>query len=266
MIDASLLRVGCDPELFFKHDGKFLSAYGLVQGDKLNPTPLMKGAVQVDGMALEFNIEPAKNAAEFVENISTVLQQIRNSVSPDIEFDYSSTVHLTQEYLSSRCYEEIELGCEPDFNVYTGEPNVKPDVDKPMRTAGGHVHIGFAEDLPDTEMVHDIRTKLVRLCDVYLGVPSVLLDKDVERRTMYGKAGAYRKKHYGVEYRSLSNFWIRDADLSKWVYDQVELLFSQLGNFDKLSEQLPDVERIINESDKDAARALVQQLDIKLPY
>ena len=52
----SKILVGCDPEIFVKQAGVFKSAHGLVVGDKKDPQKVNKGAVQVDGMALEFNI------------------------------------------------------------------------------------------------------------------------------------------------------------------------------------------------------------------
>lgn len=33
--------------------------------------------------------------------------------------------------------------------------------------------------------------------DVYVGIPSVLYDKDKYRRTLYGQAGSFRKTRYG---------------------------------------------------------------------
>lgn len=51
--------VGADPELFVSKAGVILSAFGLVGGTKKVPQKVERGAVQVDGMALEFNIDPA---------------------------------------------------------------------------------------------------------------------------------------------------------------------------------------------------------------
>ena len=54
-----MITVGADPELFVKKGRSFQSAYGMIPGTKQKPKKVIKGAVQVDGMALEFNIDRA---------------------------------------------------------------------------------------------------------------------------------------------------------------------------------------------------------------
>ena len=55
-------KVGADPEIFLGDaDGGLVSAYGLIKGDKEHPFPVTNGAVQVDGMAAEFNIDPDRD-------------------------------------------------------------------------------------------------------------------------------------------------------------------------------------------------------------
>ena len=68
------ILVGADPELFVKNpnSGEFISAHGMVPGTKYDPYKVDKGAIQVDGMALEFNIDPARTVDEFVRNITEV--------------------------------------------------------------------------------------------------------------------------------------------------------------------------------------------------
>ena len=66
------ILVGCDPEVFVKKNNQFVSAHGLIRGDKKNPFPVKDGAVQVDGMALEFNINPAHSENEFVFSVQSV--------------------------------------------------------------------------------------------------------------------------------------------------------------------------------------------------
>jgi len=261
------LSLGCDPELFLKQAGAFHSAFGVVTGTKDKPTPLEKGAVQVDGMALEFNISPAENAQQFVENIGEVMKQIRSAINPDIEFDYSSTVHLTEDYLKQRQPAEVELGCDPDYNAWSGEVNPKPEQGRPMRTAGGHIHLGFGKDIVWTENMIEVGHKIIHLCDVFLGIPSVLVDPDVERRSMYGKAGAFRFKEYGVEYRSLSNFWIKTPELQTWAFNQAELAYMAFFEYDDIMKAISDydVQEVINNSDKESAKAIVELLGIQLP-
>src|SRR5690606_5853835 len=82
------------------------------------------------------------------------------------------------------------------------------------RTCGGHIHIGY--DSPDFIVSEDI----VHAMDTVLGLESINLDKDDRRREMYGKAGCFRVKDYGVEYRTLSNFWLQSDELKKWAYNK----------------------------------------------
>jgi hypothetical protein len=49
------------------------------------------------------------------------------------------------------------------------------------------------------------------MLDLRLAVPSLIWDKDKKRRLLYGKAGCFRPKPYGMEYRTLSNAWLNPA-------------------------------------------------------
>ena len=177
------ILIGCDPELFLKKDGLFRSAYGLIKGDKKNPFPVDKGAVQVDGMALELNIHPASSAEEFSQNIETVLTQMKAMV-PEYEVVATPTAEFELEYFASQPHDALALGCEPDFNAYSFEENPRPRTDKPIRTGGGHIHIGWGEGL-DTSKGSDHFfhcASLTRVLDTYVGSLSLLWDADDERR------------------------------------------------------------------------------------
>jgi hypothetical protein len=108
----------------------------------------------------------------------------------------------------------VELGCDPDFNAWDhGAANEPPDMFQPLRTAGGHLHIGWNVD----EREHQIKAMaLVKQLDCFLGLWSLRLDTNgALRRSLYGKAGAFRLKPYGVEYRVLSNFWMFHQPLTR---------------------------------------------------
>jgi len=103
---------------------------------------------------------------------------------------------------------------DPDLNVYLKQQNESPSSNTTLRTCGGHIHIGY--DNPSIETSE----KIVYAMDMMLGLDSIILDSDVKRRSMYGKAGSFRFKPYGLEYRTLSNFWIKNDKSIEWTYDR----------------------------------------------
>lgn len=212
------ILIGADPEIFVKKDGNLVSAHNLIPGTKAKPYKVDKGAVQVDGMALEFNINPASSEDEFVANINTVMGCLKGMV-PDHEFCIEPTAHFGKELIESQPEEARVLGCEPDYNAYTGMENPRPDAEFPFRTASGHVHIGWTKDMDPHDPEHFEACRMVtKQLDVMLGVPSLLWDRDKERRKLYGNFGAFRPKSYGCEYRVLSNLWLSNEMLTRFVY------------------------------------------------
>ena len=212
-------KIGADPEFFVKRAGRLVSAYGLIPGNKENPHKVPKGAVQVDGMALEFNIDPAETYFEFEDHMSKVLTSITKMV-PGYEIFIEPVADFGLDYIEAQPKEAKELGCSPDFNAYTKQANPRPNADTPFRTASGHVHIGWTDapvDINDEGHLEACRA-LTKSLDVWLGIPSLIWDQDDRRRTLYGAAGAFRPKPYGMEYRVLSNKWIADPLLRKTVY------------------------------------------------
>ena len=215
------ILVGADPEVFVRKVGKkqFQSAHGLIVGDKKNPQKVNMGAVQVDGMALEFNIDPAKDEAEFVRNITGVMK-IMSEMVPDYELVPVPVANFTQRVMDAAPPEALELGCDPDFNAWNnGEANPRPNGAVNFRTGAGHVHIGWTNGVDVADPGHkEACIMAAKQLDFYLGLSSLIYDKDTKRRTMYGAQGAFRPKPYGVEYRVLSNAWLQSEELIAWVY------------------------------------------------
>ena len=259
------ILLGCDPEVFVKRNGIFHSAHALIPGDKKNPFKVDKGAVQVDGMALEFNIEPAHSCDEFVTNISTVFEILKGMVS-EYQIVTTPVADFTEEVMKSQPKEALELGCDPDYNAWTGYENVKPDSDRPMRTASGHIHVGWTDGEDIHDPVHQSSCNSVaKQLDFFLGLPSLFIDDDVRRRSMYGKAGCVRYKSYGVEYRTLSNVWLSSVELMKWVYESTVAAMTQLRSGNHLAEKYGDVQEIINTSDKDSAHKIITEMGLVIP-
>lgn len=252
-----IIKVGADPEVFVRQNGVFRSAHGLIEGTKQNPHPVEKGAVQVDGMALEFNIDPATTQKDWLFNISTVMRQLEAMV-PEHDIAITSTADFGAAYIAQQPEEARILGCEPDFNAYTEAINPAPDVTQPFRTAAGHVHIGWTKnaDITSPQHLYLCRT-LIKQLDCFLGLPSKIFDGDGRRRQLYGKAGAFRPKPYGVEYRVLSNKWLQTQELQRWVYRGVKNAIKDLKRGRNCFQQ-HDISNIFNNQGIGSAREYIR--------
>lgn len=222
---------GADPELFVVDStkGNIVSCHDLLPGTKANPHAVQHGAVQVDGTAAEFNIDPASSFEEFDRNIVAVTEQLQKML-PDTHYLIAVAAHqYHKEYFETLPYSAIELGCMPDYDAWTGKRNPKPRASgRPtLRTAAGHVHIGWSRDDGKPHNTQDPGflaecNLLIQLMDWHVGAWACTVDQDVTRRALYGKAGACRYKPYGVEYRTLSNFWVMDADHRRQMWNRMQ--------------------------------------------
>lgn len=216
-----MFLLGADPEVFVAKDGEFVCAHGLIPGTKEAPYVVHRGAVQVDGAALEFNTLPCASYKEFQDNIDLMISTLQGMV-PDFDLLPNAAVEIPAGMREALPPEVLQIGCNPDFNAYTEEMNPPPDEATNIRAAGGHLHIGgiFLPEYTDKQK-YKSSLRLARLLDKYVGVYSILWDKDTLRRKVYGSAGACRLKPYGVEYRTLSNRWVFSRDITRFVYDGV---------------------------------------------
>lgn len=247
-------KIGCDPEIFLRDRkyGSYRSAVGLIGGSKDAPLPIDNdgSAILEDNVAVEFNTKPASSVDEFRSGIHKVLAHLRG-ILPGYEFSKESAVSFPKEELATP--QAQEFGCMPDFDAWRKCENDKPAADDPnLRSCGGHIHVGsnIAKKKP---------IEVIRAMDLFLGVPSVALDTGVLRRNLYGKAGCFRFKPYGVEYRTLSNFWIFDDALMEWAYEGTKraLMFVKDGSVIAPEDEFR-IQRCINTSNKDDYEHLVK--------
>lgn len=256
------ITIGADPEVFVSQDGEIISAENMTVGTKDNPFPISEEGhcLQKDNIMLEFNVPPSSTRDEFVDNINTCKEYIETLVAVhDAELTIQSSAIVKEKYLQSR--QAKEFGCEPDLNVYLKGPNEPINAATNLRTCGGHIHIGF-EKAP--MMGIDDIEHIVKAMDMVLGLKSLALDNDDKRRSMYGKAGSFRVKPYGIEYRTLSNFWIKDDELIKWAFDNtleaINLVTS--GTIYQLVENYgTEVEHCINNNLKARAKVLLAKIE-----
>lgn len=218
-----MILIGADPELFvFTRDGKPVSAHDLIPGTKYDPFEVSKGAVQVDGVAAEFNIEPANTEDEFFFNIASVEAQLLEMIqkkNSDFILRATPTVNFTRKQWKDIPEEAKLLGCEPDYDAYSCKPNEKPKTDKFMRTGSGHVHISWGQTKKDVLKPWDQHcASLVWHLDKHLYPESLKWDPDKTRQELYGKPGCFRPKKYGLEYRTLSNAWLANEKTIRYVF------------------------------------------------
>ena len=268
--------IGADPEIFVKNAaGVNVSAHDIVPGSKKAPHKVAKGAVQPDGLAAEFNIDPVpyNDFAAFDENIFTVLSALQKTLPEGHKFDLRASTVFDKAYYDSLPESAKELGCDPDYCAYSEdpfEPNKRPDGASGLRSAAGHIHIGWGADIPVDHPDHiEICRKLIRNLDVYVGLGMTVFDRDTERRKLYGKAGAYRPKSYGVEYRTPSNAWLPKREYRLFIHGLVGRCLNDMSAGKDIASQLAgkyDIASIINDGDaKSAKMILTKSLGVTIP-
>lgn len=193
------VTIGADPELFIINEKtkKVVSSVGKIPGEKGNPyvaddMPTGFG-LETDNILAEFNIPPVSDEGSFINNIEYMKQYIDKfvkNINPDYGILCAASKTVDKSQLQSP---QAQLfGCDVDYNAYTESPNPKPEGSKTnLRSAGFHIHVGYDNPNIDSSLL------IVKYLDMYLGVPSVIYDKDKRRRSLYGKAGCFRLTSYG---------------------------------------------------------------------
>jgi hypothetical protein len=257
MIIQSEFTAGCDPELFLTQDDMLLAAHMFCEGTKDEPLSLPSGGfVMYDNVAIEFGIPPAKTEKEFTTHVMTAIKELTEFLPDDVQLMCVPSATFPQGVLIHP--ECKEAGCDPDFNAWTGKQNIVADdlMEQALRSCGGHLHVGhwFAQKNP---------REFIQWMDYANGMISVTLDNSKEakeRRKLYGKAGCYRPTEYGVEYRTLSNFWIQDELHVKLQYNLINDVINAIEYGKIVLPNLePDVvQKVINEGDEGFAREVVR--------
>lgn len=256
-------KLGADPEIFLLHsDSSPKSAINIIEGTKETPFKITElgHSVQVDNVLLEFNVPPSTDPKQMKHDIDIVMNWFKVNLPKGDLTSIVSSLNFPEEELKHK--DAGEFGCDPDFNAWTGAENDKPNcADKSLRSAGGHLHISY----PDYSMYQSLA--IIKAADLFLGVPSVLFDPDEKRRHLYGKAGSFRYKDYsneegGVEYRTLSNFWIKNYYYINIIFKQMDKVFKYVNNnppIDSSSQLGLDIVECINNSDQDLARKIIKE-------
>ena len=256
-----VLAVGSDPEFFIQNrDGKIIPSRGIIPGTKKKPRPLVWGAVHRDNVCCELNPLPGMSESEFSDNFENLKEEVEDKMlRPRRMSLVAKTSHeFTLEQLSYR--EAMEFGCDEDFTIWNRiQPPVARDPYSLVRSAGGHIHIAIAG------MARASLATVISRLDLFISVLLVLLDPDTLRRQSYGKAGCYRIKPYGIEYRTPSNVWCTSDKLRRWVYRQVVLAVEHEFAWHLTEEASRVMVSCINDSDQGKARVLCDMFSVEVP-
>lgn len=251
---------GSDAEVFLKTlTQEFFPVCDLVGGTKERPRSLGDGYfIQEDNVALEFNIPVCKDSKSFQQAFSVAFVKIAKEIPKSLIMSTETAANFSPVYISQIPQAQV-FGCDPDYNVWELSENPKPFCDMPyLRTAAAHVHIGW-EDPTDED-----RIALVKFSDIFVSTLSWMYP-DRLRRKLYGKAGAFRPKDYGIEHRVLSNEWIFDPKEINRIFNgylqAIEAVNLNL-QIEPTDEAL--IQKAINSYDSDTCSLLWNKYDKKL--
>lgn len=225
------ISFGCDPEGFFQKGGKIIGAEKVIPADGL--TTGYGRPVVLDGVQFELNPQPRYSVRDLAQNISGAFGLLKNHLKsvPEVTCCWKGVIEVEREELDSLSPKSRILGCAPSENVYGHKPFTIDPKTYPKRSAGGHLHLGVV-GTNFFDYHTDERSRLVPLLDIFVGNTCVLLDRDpnaAERRQNYGRAGEHRKPTHGLEYRTLSNFWLKDYSLMSLVFSLAEIAIATLN-------------------------------------
>lgn len=271
---------GCDPEFFFRKGKEIIGAENILPLSGLEYEPgefagkRDGGALAVedtvsriiiDGVQAELNPRPNTCRELLGNEFSCIFRKMKEYMAEynGLSIDFSQTIKLTEQDFENLPENSKKFGCMPSKNAHDGgkEGFIKVDpTTYRFRSAGGHIHLGAPTDNPDEHdiirAVLDNPVRLVNMMDILVGNTCVLLDRDagnVERRKVYGRAGEFRTPPHGVEYRTLSNFWLRSYQLMSMVMGlsrhAVLIVANDLDGLFLEKVDMEDIARAINTND-----------------
>lgn len=250
--------IGSDPEAFLiDNSGKTITAIGKIPGTKQEPYTLELPTgfgLQTDNILVEFNIPPINTEKTLIDNINFMKDYIisyltKNNFDLQLACKASSIVDMDQ--LMDE--QSFVFGCDPDYSCYTTKKNPTPALMNPfLRSAGCHWHLGYKDQSIEKSLA------LIKYMDMYLGVPSILMDTDTDRRDLYGKAGSYRLQKWGVEYRVLSSYFISSNETISFCFKQIEKVINAYENHMPFIAK-EEIFEVINNNNNDLANELINK-------
>ena len=217
-----------------------------------------------DGAATEINLAPSDDSAVISDRINRALIELERVMKKD--FDLKTIVFPTvgfsiKEYWEGRGEEFrdcVRFGCDPDLDIYSGEYSVEISADNvPERYGGGHIHMQAPKD--NLGLFDETYYHTTLLMDLIVGNSAVAfkrpsmnwIEAEKKRLKYYGRPGKIRLQEYadgtkGIEYRTPSNFWITNPNVTFSLLTLMNSVFSLSQNPEDASHFLEDENAVNN--------------------
>lgn len=260
------MKIATDFELplFNIHEKRPECAHEHITGTKEAPTPMVHGNIQWDNAMMECASPVYDSCHAFISGVKMLLQEAQSKLPESVVPVFTDVMQYSPLQVATP--QLSTFGCVPDYDAWTGEVNTAflEGGSSFYRTAGFHLHI-------DTDKSRHKDEEVVKLLDLYLGVPLIIKESPTKfnRRTLYGQAGAFRSKDYGVEWRVPSPTLLKTTKLLKFIWFQAESIINNYETYLSTLENAPqvvygDIRAAINYRNKDLARSLCSHFGINL--
>lgn len=255
--------IGSDPEFFFMKDGKVLSSELVLPKEGFNTSG---GMVTIDGVQAEINPTTESCRELHANHIARCMHYVKDNLPKGVTVSFDPLVPIELPVLAKLSEKAKYFGCTPSYNVYDNDNkmSIEDSSKYPYRPAGGHIHLGGSNNSDYKKLYSDLKT-LIPMLDIIVGNTCVLIDRhegNKERRMCYGRAGEFRTPKHGVEYRTLSNFWLKSYPLMSFVFALARMAMDIIhfstkeNNFVKEimdAVDIKDIRKAINNNDFDLA-------------
>lgn len=279
------VTLGCDPEFFFTGSkGETTGAEKVLPKDGITYTRGTDARhldgmhtaigdtsrIVIDGVQAELNPRPNPCRANLGNEIGACFRSLKKTLEDKgMKVSFAPVVKVSRKEMNSLSDQSKIFGCAPSTNVYAKESESKILVDPKKylkRSAGGHVHLGAERGCDAIVKALKNVEVLVPMLDAIVGNTCVLIDRDpnnAERRKNYGRAGEHRVKEYGMEYRTLSNFWLQSYQLMSLVMGLSRLAVHIVAYSTKENDYVAAIMKAVDQ--KDIVKA-INENDFALAY
>ncbi len=242
---------GTDPEIFVVDDSgncvppaALREDFGLVFVDEKTLLKDDKWSIVEDGAATEINLEPTNDPDVFIGRLEDAINGVTSFMRKNYGLDtfvFPTVPFDVIKYWKERGEEFkdcVRFGCDPDLDIYSGKYSEEVSADDvPERYGGGHIHMQAPED--DLGFFDESYYHTTILLDTLVGNSAVAFKRpnqewvnaEKKRLKYYGRPGKIRLQEYpdgtkGIEYRTPSNFWITNPEVSRGLLTLMNTVFN----------------------------------------